>query len=262
MDLGVAIDLIEADSLAPVSETDGRGLEELARLHAGLSGEELLRAFLGPNRPGPVALVSSFGSESALLLALAAEIDPGVPVIFIDTGKLFAETLRYRDLLIGRLGLTAVRTIVPDAGRLAAADPDGTLRLSDPDACCHVRKVEPLERALAGFDIWISGIKRYQTALRAMAPTIEMVDGRLKLNPLAPWSRERIEAEFARRALPPHPLEAEGFLSIGCVPCTGRVRTGEDRRAGRWRDSDKTECGIHRSGSPGSSSGSGRKIDR
>jgi len=248
VDFDMAAGVLEVGSPASVSGADGLDLAELVRLHSGLSGEDLLRAFLGPKRPGPVALVSSFGSESALLLALVAEIDPALPIIFIDTGKLFAETLRYRDLLIGRLGLTQVRTIVPEADRLAVADPAGTLWLSDPDACCHARKVEPLERALAGFDIWISGIKRYQTAQRATMPTIELVGGRLKLNPLAPWSRERIETEFTRQALPPHPLEVEGFLSIGCVPCTGRVRTGEDRRAGRWRDSDKTECGIHRSG--------------
>jgi phosphoadenosine phosphosulfate reductase len=222
------------------------GLEELARRHGQLSGQALLRPFLGPDAAGRTALVSSFGAESALLLALVAEIDPATPVIFVDTGKLFGETLRYRDRLIDRLGLRDVRSVTPDPARLAALDSSGTLWLSDPDACCGVRKVEPLERALAGFDVWISGRKRYQTTLRATLPTIELVDGRLKLNPLAPWSRERIEAEFARRALPPHPLEADGFLSIGCMPCTGRVADGEDRRAGRWRGSDKTECGIHR----------------
>lgn len=232
--------------VAEMSASDRHDLASLVVRYGHLSGEPLLRAFLGPDRPGRVALVSSFGAEAALLLALAAEIDPAVPVIFIDTGKLFGETLRYRDDLIARLGLRDVRTIVPDPARLAAVDPAGTLWLGDPDACCFVRKVEPLARALAGFDIWISGRKRYQTALRASVPTLEILDGRLKLNPLVPWSREAIEAEFARRALPPHPLEAEGFLSIGCVPCTGRVSDGEDRRAGRWRGIDKTECGIHR----------------
>jgi phosphoadenosine phosphosulfate reductase len=218
----------------------------LAARYGHLAGQALLRVFLGSDHSGRVALVSSFGTESALLLALAAEIDPAVPVIFIDTGKLFGETLRYRDHLVTRLGLRDVRIVMPDPAHLAAVDPFGTLWLNDPDACCGARKVEPLNRALAGFDIWISGRKRYQAALRATLPTLEMLDGRLKLNPLAPWSRERIEAEFTRRALPPHPLEVEGFLSIGCMPCTGRVGAGEDRRAGRWRGSNKTECGIHR----------------
>jgi phosphoadenosine phosphosulfate reductase len=153
--------------------------------------------------------------------------------------------LRYRDRLVALLGLKDVRGVMPDAARLAAIDPAGSLWLGDPDACCRVRKVEPLARALAGFDIWISGRKRYQSASRAMLPTVEIIDGRLKLNPLAPWSRERIESEFARRNLPPHPLEADGFLSVGCMPCSGRVQPGEEGRAGRWRNSDKTECGIH-----------------
>jgi phosphoadenosine phosphosulfate reductase len=224
-------------------------LRELARRHGDLAGQDLLRPFLVPSvgrlLPGRIALVSSFGTESALLLALAAELDPSIPVIFLDTGKLFGETLRYRDRLIGLLGLSDVRSVRPEPAHVAARDPSGTLWLADPDACCHLRKVEPLARALAGFEIWISGRKRYQTPSRAELPTIEFVDGRLKLNPLAPWSRERIEAEFAHRNLPPHPLEADGFLSIGCMPCTARVQPGEDGRAGRWRNNDKTECGIH-----------------
>lgn len=228
------------------------GLQALAALawrHGDLSGQDLLRPFLAPgpsaSRPGRIALVSSFGTESALLLALAAELDPSVPVIFLDTGKLFGETLRYRDQLVALLGLRDVRSVVPDPARLAALDPSGTLWLGDPDTCCHVRKVEPLARALAGFEIWVSGRKRYQGPSRAALPTVEIADGRLKLNPLAPWSRERIAAEFTRRKLPPHPLEADGFLSIGCMPCTARVEPGEAERAGRWRNRDKTECGIH-----------------
>ncbi len=230
-------------------------LTALAWRHGDLAGQDLLRPFLAPGpsggQPGRIALISSFGTESALLLALAAELDPGVPVIFLDTGKLFGETLRYRDRLVALLGLRDVRSVTPDPARLAALDPSGTLWLGDPDACCHVRKVEPLARALAGFEIWVSGRKRYQGPSRAALPTIEIVDGRLKLNPLAPWSRERIAAEFARRNLPPHPLEADGFLSIGCMPCTARVQPGEAERAGRWRNSDKTECGIHWPGPSG-----------
>jgi phosphoadenosine phosphosulfate reductase len=232
-----------------VEGDDAFRLRELARDHGDRAGQDLLLPFLTPDSkgrlPGRIALVSSFGTESALLLALAAELDPAIPVIFLDTGKLFGETLRYRDRLTALLGLSDVRSVTPDPARLAALDPTGALWLGDPDACCRARKVEPLARALAGFDIWISGRKRYQSASRAILPTTEIVDGRLKLNPLAPWSRERIEAEFARRNLPPHPLEADGFLSVGCMPCTARVEPGEDGRAGRWRNNDKTECGIH-----------------
>jgi phosphoadenosine phosphosulfate reductase len=208
-------------------------------------GETLLRAFIVTECRGRIAAVSSFGTEAAVLLALVAEIDRAVPVIFLDTGKMFGETLRYRDALVAHLGLSDVWSLRPDPDRVRRTDPDGTLWHRDPDACCRLRKVEPLGAALTDFDAWISGRKRYQGGLRATIPTIESVDGKIKLNPLAAWSPEKLAAEFAKRDLPRHPLEADGFFSIGCVPCTERVARGEDRRAGRWRDRAKTECGIH-----------------
>jgi phosphoadenosine phosphosulfate reductase len=217
----------------------------LTATYGHLSGAELLRPLIGQVFAGRIALVSSFGTEAAVLLALVASVDPAVPVIFLDTGKLFGETLRYRDRLTAMLGLRDVRTIQPDAARLRAGDPDGTLWHRDPDSCCRLRKIEPLERAIHGFDAWISGRKRYQGGERRRLPAIEAHDGRTKINPLADWSRERIETAFAEWGLPRHPLEADGFLSVGCMPCTDRVQDGEDSRAGRWRGSDKTECGIH-----------------
>jgi phosphoadenosine phosphosulfate reductase len=212
----------------------------------GLDGVSLLRAALVDVFPGRIAVVSSFGTESAVLLAMAAEIDPLVPVVFLDTGRHFAETIGYRDSLSRRLGLRDVRTWHPDAAALAARDPDLALAAEDPDACCALRKVAPLEWALDGFDAWISGRKRYQNHLRASLPPIERVDGRIKLNPLAGWSPAEVAAEHVRRGLPSHPLMAQGFRSIGCAPCTRPVAQYEDDRAGRWAGLAKTECGIHR----------------
>ncbi|HYE52573.1 MAG TPA: phosphoadenylyl-sulfate reductase [Azospirillaceae bacterium] len=192
-----------------------------------------------------LALVSSFGAESAVLLDMVAAIDPATPVIFLNTGKLFGETLRYRTRLVERLGLTDVREVKPDPADLQRTDPDGVVWAGNPDACCHVRKTLPLERALAGFGAWITGRKRFQGATRAGLPVLEAADGRVKVNPLAGWSRDRLLAYLDARDLPRHPLEADGYLSIGCMPCTDRVAPGEDVRAGRWRGSEKTECGIH-----------------
>jgi phosphoadenosine phosphosulfate reductase len=222
--------------------------EEAALLSAcvlGLEAEPLLDRLLHSHLKDRTALVSSFGSESAVLLHMVAQVDPTLPVIFIDTGKLFGETLRYRDQLIQRLGLGDVRIIGPNREIEAEQDPNGVLWSSDPSACCAFRKVEPLRRALSGFDAWISGRKRYQGGERAALPVIEVSHGKIKVNPLATWTRARIQQEFASRDLPRHPLEADGFLSIGCMPCTDRVAPGEDERSGRWRGMAKTECGIH-----------------
>ncbi len=220
--------------------------KRLAARLAGLDGTALLEPLIRDEFPGGIALVSSFGTESAVLLALAAEVDPALPVLFIDTGALFGETRRYRDQLVARLGLSDVRTIGPDDAAVAAADPDGPLFQRDADACCELRKVLPLERALGGFAAWISGRKRYHGASRTDLPVIEADRGWIKINPLVAWPRERLTLEFERRALPAHPLEAEGFLSIGCMPCSERVPPGGTLRAGRWAGQDKTECGIHR----------------
>ncbi len=194
---------------------------------------------------GRIALVSSFGADSVVLLHLAATVDPSIPVIFIDTGKIFGSTLRYRDALVERLGLSDVRAARPDPDVLAAQDTDSGLWLRDPDKCCAIRKVAPLARALSGFDAWISGRKRYQGGVRADLPLAEADGERIKINPLAGWSKDDLEAYRHRHDLPEHPLVADGFRSIGCMPCTTRVAEGEDERDGRWRGRKKTECGIH-----------------
>ena len=195
---------------------------------------------------GQVALVSSFGAESVVLLHLVSVIAPETPVLFVDTRMLFPETLDYQRKLAEDLHLCDVRTIRATQPRVSFEDPDGTLHQFNTDACCAVRKVEPLERALTPFDGWITGRKRYQGAAREAVEFFEAEgDLRIKVNPLAHWGREDLEDYIVNNRLPRHPLVAKGYPSIGCAPCTSPVKPGEDPRAGRWRGSDKTECGIH-----------------
>lgn len=231
-------------ALPPAAGPEGRAAAFAERV-AGAAPEEILHAAIHREFPGRIALVTSFGTESAVLLHMVSEVDPALPVIFLDTGKLFGETLRYRDRLAERLGLTDIRTIEPDPADLAAEDADGILWASDPDRCCFVRKVLPLRRALAGFDAWITGRKRFQGGARSSLPLVEVQDGRVKVNPLAEWSPQDIAAHFRRHVLPAHPLQADGYLSIGCMPCTERAPDPADSRSGRWAGSGKTECGIH-----------------
>jgi phosphoadenosine phosphosulfate reductase len=214
-------------------------------LLADAAPEEIIAAALGAVDQRRFAIVSSFGTESAVLLAAAASVDKTIPVLLVDTGYLFPETLAYRDMLQSRLGLTDIRSLNPDADETLAQDPDGDLFQRDPDGCCELRKVRPLGAALDGFDAWANGRKRYQGADRAAIPTVEADLQRLKFNPLASLSRGDIVTRFRGLDLPAHPLEKHGFASIGCMPCTSRVAPGEDARAGRWRGRGKVECGIH-----------------
>ncbi len=195
---------------------------------------------------GPVAMVSSFGAEAVALLHLVSQADRSVPVLFLDTEMHFAETRAYQREVTERLGLTDVRILHPDRAEVFAEDPEGDLHRRDPDACCALRKTRPLEKALAGFGVWISGRKRFQGGSRAALEHFEIdAAGRVKVNPLAHWNAKDIAAYMDAHDLPRHPLVAEGFLSIACAPCTSRVRPGEDVRAGRWRGMAKVECGIH-----------------
>ncbi len=212
---------------------------------AGVSAQDMLRDLIEGALRGRIAAVSSFGAESAVLLHMIATVDRDVPVIFTNTQKIFGETLAYRDELSERLGFTDLRVYRPDPYLLAAKDQTGLRWSYDPDGCCDLRKVEPLRRALSGFDAWISGRKGFQSGTRNALPRFEEDEGRLKLNPLADWDKARLDAYFAQHDLPRHPLEAQGYASIGCAPCTSKVQPGEDPRAGRWRGWDKVECGIH-----------------
>ena len=191
-----------------------------------------------------VAMVSSFGAESVVLLHLVARVDADLPVLFIDTELLFAETLIYQQDVTEALGLSNVTIL--RSGHIARADPDNTLHRRDPDACCALRKSQPLNAALDGFDGWITGRKRFQSAERAALNHFEVdANARLKINPLAFWRPGDVQEYIAENNLPRHPLVARGFPSIGCMPCTTPVKPGEDPRAGRWRNTEKDECGIH-----------------
>jgi phosphoadenosine phosphosulfate reductase len=212
---------------------------------AGLKAASLLRLAIQELFPGRIALVSSFGADSAVLLHMVAEIDKKTPVVFVDTGQLFPETLAYRDELCGRLGLTDVIAASPDEQLLAAEDPEKFLFASDPDRCCDIRKVRPLAEAMDEFDAWITGRKGFQSATRATLPLFEAEGERIKVNPLVGWSARDVLKYIADAGLPRHPLVAKGFPSIGCLPCTSPVKPGEDERAGRWRGRGKIECGIH-----------------
>ncbi|PYG34674.1 phosphoadenylyl-sulfate reductase [Pelagimonas varians] len=211
------------------------------------SATAVLQGALRDPEAGRIAMVSSFGAESVALLHLVAMVDRKTPVLFIDTQLLFAETLVYQQELAERLRLENLQVIHTDADTLAKRDPYGGLRLGDRDACCSLRKTEPLEKALDGYDGWITGRKRYQSASRANLQFFELEDatGRIKVNPLAHWGPTDVRDYMEANRLPKHPLVAKGYPSIGCAPCTSKVAPGEDPRAGRWRGEDKEECGIH-----------------
>lgn len=218
------------------------GLNAAYRNHSAFA--VMSRALDDPS-VGQVALVSSFGAESVVLLHMLSVMDRRRPVLFLETGMLFAETLDYQRDVADRLGLTDLRVIRPDQGAVAALDLDGTLNARDTDACCALRKVRPLEAALAPFDAWITGRKRFQSGTRAALEFFEPDGSRLKINPLACWTPDDVRDYMDNNRLPRHPLVAKGFPSIGCAPCTTAVRPGEDPRAGRWRGKAKEECGIH-----------------
>jgi phosphoadenosine phosphosulfate reductase len=218
----------------------------LSRRYENLTALALLAQLAERDFAGTMALVSSFGADSAVLLHMVSRIDPGMPVLFLETGKLFPETLRYREELCSQLELSDVRIVRPVGQDLASADPDGLLHRTAPDTCCYIRKTLPLESALKPFAAWITGRKRFQSATRANLPLFEEDSaGRIKVNPLASWERKDLSEYMRRHHLPAHPLVAQCYLSIGCKPCTSKIAAGEDERAGRWRGANKDECGIH-----------------
>ena len=234
------LDVIDARPAFTQTEADA-----LNARFEGVDALTMLKTVFAEGLAGKVAVVSSFGTESAVLLDLVARADRTVPVIFVDTLKMFAETLNYRDTLISRMGFTNSRSVTPDPDVLAKKDETGLRWSYDPDGCCDIRKVEPMNRAKHGLDAWISGRKAFHSTTRQNMPRFEVEDGRLKINPLGDWTKDDLEAYFAEHDLPRHPLEAQGYLSVGCEPCTSKVLPGEDPRAGRWRGWDKVECGIH-----------------
>lgn len=213
--------------------------------HKAATAEDILKLAIHSLFPGRIALVSSFGAEAVVLLHMTAQIEANIPVVFVNTGKLFAETLNYRADLTERFGLTNVLTMRPDDGLLRAEDPDGDLWQRDVDACCQIRKVMPFDKVIHDYDAQITGRKRFQNEVRADLDFFELAGVQVKVNPLINWSPEQLKTYVNTHDIPPHPLVAKGYASIGCEPCTSPVKDGEDPRAGRWRNEDKTECGIH-----------------
>lgn len=239
-----ALRLVTAPEEAGEETLEARA-KRLAVRYGAADASEILKSAILEEFPGRIALVSSFGAESAALLHLAAQVSPSTPVLFLNTSKHFAQTLGYRKKLAQELGLTDVRDIRPDTEDMAASDPKGDLWQTNPDRCCTLRKVLPLERGLAGFDAWITGRKQFHGGLRAGLPVFEASAPFIKVNPIVRWSAGEVAAYAERHHLLAHPLVAQGFPSIGCWPCTHPAGPGEDSRAGRWRGSAKTECGIH-----------------
>lgn len=222
--------------------------DRLMRLNNELrdaSAQTILRAARVREWGDKLAYVSSFGAESIAMLALLADVDPDFPVVFLDTGMHFPQTLDYRDEVIERLGLTGVRTFLPNETERKVLDPKNNLWKTDTDACCALRKVRPLEPALEGYDAWITGRKRFHGGARLSLPVFEHANGRFKVNPLANWTPEDVESFISVRNLPRHPLVAQGYPSIGCWPCTQPSADPNDPRAGRWQGMQKTECGLH-----------------
>ncbi|RKQ71390.1 phosphoadenylyl-sulfate reductase (thioredoxin) [Litorimonas taeanensis] len=241
---GYAVHSGPATSILDARKTGFRDAETQDDPFHGLSAEMALKKACEAYE-GQIVLASSLGVDSVVLLHMVSKIDPNLPVIFLDTGKHFRETLAYRDLLIEDLGLTNFQNIRPDPNELQSEDPTGDLHKSAPDSCCDLRKVRPLDKVIRTFSARITGRKRYQTPQRANMKMLETGGDQIKVNPLAYWSAKDVTDYIRRHDLPPHPMLALGYLSIGCQPCTTRVAAGEDPRAGRWRHSDKTECGIH-----------------
>jgi len=219
---------------------------EVLEAYAGLEGRDLIRAFARDFR-GRIALLSSFGAESSVLLHMMSEVDREIPVIFLDTLKLFPETIAYRDRLVRELGLRDVRVFQPNVADLENDDPAGTLHLANPDKCCNIRKTLPMEKAFRGFDVMISGRKRFHGAARSDLKPISFDEDRIKVEPLAAFTAFDLQNYMVRHTLPSHPLKLEGYHSIGCAPltCTSKGGSADNPRAGRWMGKEKTECGIH-----------------
>ncbi|HJW41535.1 MAG TPA: phosphoadenylyl-sulfate reductase [Rhizomicrobium sp.] len=237
-----AFDRPAAATIDPLVVTKLAQLQDAAR---GREAHGILELALQGEFKGKSAVVSSFGAESAVLLHLVAGIDPSTPILFLNTGKLFGETLRYRDRLQDVLGLGDIRSLAPNPADRARLDREGTLWSKDTDACCHFRKVIPLKRALEPFAAQITGRKRFQTRERSEMQTVEFFEGRFRFNPLADWTLADLDAYVVKHDLPRHPLVEDGYPSIGCMPCTRRIQDGEGYRDGRWSGLDKDECGIH-----------------
>jgi phosphoadenosine phosphosulfate reductase len=232
---------------AATRSTTTRDLEGVARGLEHAAPQEVLEWAVDAYGEGLTLSVSFGGAEGVVLLDMLSRITDRVRVFTLDTGFLFPETVKFREELMRRYGLSleVVRpklNITQQAARIGER-----LYAFDPDACCRMRKVEPLERALEGYSAWVTGIRRDQTAERRDTPVVGWEErfGVVKVAPLARWSVGQVDEYVRRHDLPLNPLLEKGYRSIGCVPCTRPVEHGEDARAGRWAGTEKTECGLH-----------------
>ena len=234
------------DILKDTTKTEGAlRAEALSAAWEHLTAQEILRAAISEQFVHDITLSSSFGADSAVLLHMISDIDQNLPVVFLDTDRHFFQTLQYRDQLVKQLGLTNLVILKANTDEASVEDAKGTLWRTAPDQCCDLRKVRPLNRLMEGYGAWISGRKRHQSATRNQLPIVEFDGKHFKVNPLAKWNAEDVEAYFRNHDLPPHPLVEQGFPSIGCFTCTKPVAAGEDSRSGRWAGTEKVECGIH-----------------
>ena len=222
-----------ATSLQPPPELETMQAEEVLRWAYSEFGDRL-------------CLTCSWQRQSSVLVHMVSGLGLDISVIELDTELLFPETYATREALVERYGLKLIRPgVLPIAEQHKAEGPN--LWERDPDRCCHIRKVEPLERALEPYDAWITGIRREQSLTRGDAKKVEYSEryGVWKVQPIVDWNAKRVDAYCLVNEVPVNPLHAQGYPSIGCIPCTRPVAAGEDERAGRWQDSDKLECGIH-----------------
>jgi len=222
-------------------------LDELCRLGPGLQAETLIQALLG-HKEYAACLTCSFQAEDMVVLDMARKINPGIAVLFLDTGYHFAETYAYRDRMAALWGLNLVN-LQPELTVEAQEAGFGKLFQSDPGRCCHMRKVEPLRRALTGYDVWLTGLRREQSPTRASLMETELQaleSGKqiLKVSPLARWTIKEVWSHLAVHEIEALPLYDQGYTSIGCEPCTSLPADPSNLRSGRWGGA-KLECGIH-----------------
>jgi phosphoadenosine phosphosulfate reductase len=193
-----------------------------------------------------MCLTCSWQRQSSALVHMVSELGLDIPIVELDTQLFFKETYETRDRLVQRYGLQLIQPRVLSVAEQHAQE-GPNLWERDPDRCCHIRKVEPLQRALKGFDSWVTGIRREQALTRADAQRVEWSERYQvwKIQPLVDWDAKRLQAYIYVNEIPYNPLHDVGYPSIGCIPCTRPVVVGEDERAGRWTGADKIECGIH-----------------
>lgn len=207
--------------------------------------EEIIRWAVGTFAPS-IAMSSSFQTQSLPLLHMVTRILPEIQIFFLDTGYHFWDSLLFREKMTREWDLNLVNLYQDPRWDTFRRNFGRELPRLDPNLCCFIHKVQPMQKALQGMKAWITGIRRDQTSTRARAHILELqTDGLIKVNPLLNWNRTHIAYYAILHELPEHPLQAKGYRSIGCAPCTLPVLDGEDERAGRWAGKGKTECGLH-----------------